>query len=192
SPPRPGVGASRALPTRPKEPSRGGNRGCNKARSGKSQRPADARELPSALRQRCHGLRVPRGDHLDQMTRLRSLAVMRAVCVRLALFVLEPLAAAGCGKERDDPDAAMAQGGITVNATGGDDGIDDGIDDGDDGGEKLDAQAGETEGAVPCAEGGDCDECVEYEHVPCDSGTDDLVTAMGLNCPGEATVTAAT
>jgi hypothetical protein len=111
---------------------------------------------------------------------------MRGLCVRLAPFVLVPVALVGCGNDREDPDSVMTQGGITVAATGtGDDGIAD-VDGDDDGGEKLDAQGGETEGAVPCAEGGDCDECVEYQHVPCDDGTSNPFTAMGLNCPGEA------
>jgi hypothetical protein len=124
------------------------------------------------------------------MRRLDSLAVMRGLCVRLAPFLLAPVAVSGCGKDREDPDVAMSQSGITAVATDGGSGIADSADDGDDGGDKLDALGGATEGGVPCAEGGDCDECVAYEHVPCDSGTSNPFSAMGLNCPGEATVTA--
>ena len=64
-------------------------------------------------------------------------------------------------------------------------------DDDDDGGEKLDIGSG-NDGGIPCAEGGDCDECLEYEHTPCDEGTTDLFHAMGLNCPNESPVTGTT
>jgi hypothetical protein len=64
-----------------------------------------------------------------------------------------------------------------------------------------DDQAGDTDkldvfaatGEMPCAEGGDCGgECIPSTHEPCDQGADSMITAMGLNCPGDAQVTVTT
>jgi len=52
--------------------------------------------------------------------------------------------------------------------------------------EKLDVAHGT--GQVPCEEGGDCGECVPSEHIPCDEGANDMIAALGLNCPGDASV----
>ncbi len=56
----------------------------------------------------------------------------------------------------------------------------------EDTGEKLDVLGGS--GELPCEEGGDCGECLPSEHVPCDGGADSMISAMGLNCPGDAEV----
>ncbi|MCA9650434.1 MAG: choice-of-anchor L domain-containing protein [Myxococcales bacterium] len=52
--------------------------------------------------------------------------------------------------------------------------------------EKLDVGGGS--GGLPCAEGGDCGECVPSTHTPCDAGANDMIAALGLNCPGDAVV----
>ena len=100
------------------------------------------------------------------------------------------LALSACADERDDPMATSAEDGGIPLESGGSAGDDDDQDDDDDD-DKLDVGGG-SGGMTPCAEGGDCDECVEYEHTPCDNGTTDLFNAMGLNCPGEASVTGST
>ena len=52
----------------------------------------------------------------------------------------------------------------------------------------LDIQAGEEtqDGGEGTTEG----DCEAPEHVPCDDDANDLITAMGLNCPGEPQVNA--
>ncbi|MCH9682075.1 MAG: choice-of-anchor L domain-containing protein [Deltaproteobacteria bacterium] len=54
--------------------------------------------------------------------------------------------------------------------------------------EKLDVGVGT--GSAPCAEGeGGCEgKCVPSDHVPCDEGANDMIAALGLNCPGDAQV----
>jgi hypothetical protein len=61
------------------------------------------------------------------------------------------------------------------------------LDDGGSGseGDKLDVMM-----ATATAEGTGDGDCEAPEHVPCDSDENDLITAMGLNCPGEPTVNA--
>jgi hypothetical protein len=53
-------------------------------------------------------------------------------------------------------------------------------------GDKLDVAGGT--GTTPCAEGGDCGECIPSTHEPCDQGANNMVSALGLNCPGDAMV----
>jgi hypothetical protein len=57
-------------------------------------------------------------------------------------------------------------------------------------GDKLDVGGGT--GTTPCAEGGDCGECIPSTHEPCDQGADNMVSALGLNCPGDAMVAVTT
>jgi hypothetical protein len=52
--------------------------------------------------------------------------------------------------------------------------------------EKLDVEG--ATGSTPCAEGGDCGECIPSTHVPCDQAADSMIAALGLNCPGDAQV----
>ncbi len=51
---------------------------------------------------------------------------------------------------------------------------------------KLDVIA--ATGEMPCAEGGDCGECIPSMHEPCDQGANNMISALGLNCPGDAQV----
>jgi hypothetical protein len=44
-----------------------------------------------------------------------------------------------------------------------------------------------SSGDVPCAETGACD-CAPPVHEPCDEGADSMISALGLNCPGDAQV----
>jgi len=53
-------------------------------------------------------------------------------------------------------------------------------------GDKLDVLGGT--GEMPCAEGGDCGECIPSTHEPCDQGANNMVAALGLNCPGDSEV----
>ncbi|RMG96716.1 MAG: hypothetical protein D6705_10580 [Deltaproteobacteria bacterium] len=59
----------------------------------------------------------------------------------------------------------------------------------DGGGPKFDVNVG-ADIPIPCGpDGEDCKgACLFPEHTPCDAGTDDLFTAMGLGCPGEPVV----
>ena len=107
------------------------------------------------------------------------------MCLGFASVVL----LAGCPDDGRDGEGVINPTGIGGDSVGDEEGEDDesaGIDDDD--GDRLDVGSGETDG-LPCGEGEECDECVEWEHTPCDEGTTDLFNAMGLNCPGEETVT---
>ena len=64
---------------------------------------------------------------------------------------------------------------------------DDDTDDDDD--LKLDV-SWQTGGEVPCEEGGQCEDCDAPIHAPCDGNPADLVSAIGLGCPGETPVVA--
>jgi hypothetical protein len=55
---------------------------------------------------------------------------------------------------------------------------------------KLDVEG--ATGPDPCAEGGDCGECIPSTHEPCDQGADSMISALGLNCPGDAQVEVST
>ncbi|MEM6990018.1 MAG: choice-of-anchor L domain-containing protein [Myxococcota bacterium] len=103
------------------------------------------------------------------------------------------LALAGCAEDGDERTmASSAPDTVTLGQVGGDDsgGAEDDDDDDDGGdGEKFDVGSGNTDGPLPCNEGGDCEtECEAKEHTPCDDGTTDLFAAMGLGCPGDAEV----
>ena len=86
-----------------------------------------------------------------------------------------------------EPDA-NSMGGIPLPTSGAasGDGSTDAIGDDDDDEELLDVAMGS--GGIPCAEGGDCGECVPLEHTPCDGAADNMISAIGLNCPGEHSV----
>lgn len=100
----------------------------------------------------------------------------------------------GCGSAREDDDAGdsgIVGPGVDSGASSGEG--DGGGDDGGMMGERLDVGDGQAgTGGQPCQEGEECNECVAYEHTPCDDGTTDLFKAMGLNCPGEPEVTVTT
>ncbi|MCA9712218.1 MAG: hypothetical protein KDK70_40655, partial [Myxococcales bacterium] len=89
------------------------------------------------------------------------------------------LVTAGC----DDPTAGtttmpLSTTGIPLPTSGTDESVDTG--------DKLDVAMGT--GETPCAEGGDCGECLPSTHMPCDQGANSMISAVGLNCPGDAMV----
>jgi hypothetical protein len=100
-----------------------------------------------------------------------------------------------CGTESDDPQTTVADdsGGLTQSGDGNPEtsegeatSSDSGADDDDDTGmEKLDVMM-----ATATAEGTGDGDCEAPEHVPCDTDETDLITALGLNCPGEPVVNA--
>jgi hypothetical protein len=96
-----------------------------------------------------------------------------------------------CGDERPEDDGTQMST-LTIDPSAGTGATSISLDDDGNDTEKLDASMMGTEGPVPCAEGGNCDECVEYQHVPCDQGSTDIAAALGLNCPNEATMTVST
>ena len=110
-----------------------------------------------------------------------------------ALVVASLALAPACGSDRPEEDetASLSSISISVSGSGGGTGIDPTNDDSDDA-EKLDAAMADTEGGVPCAEGGNCDTCVEQAHTPCDDGSTDIGNVIGLNCPGEGAATVST
>jgi hypothetical protein len=95
------------------------------------------------------------------------------------------LTAIGC-KEPPSDDGADG-----ISGSGIDSGIDDttGDGDGDSGGIKLDVEDDNETDTVPCGEGDFCD-CEIPVHTPCDdTANTPVVQALGLNCPGEPSVT---
>jgi hypothetical protein len=87
----------------------------------------------------------------------------------------------GCATEREDElDGGIMTAGLSTDGTG---------DEGFDPDDKFDVADG-AEGGVPCEEGGDCPSCDAPIHTPCDQNPADLVTAIGLGCPGENPVMA--
>lgn len=116
---------------------------------------------------------------------MRGLFASCSCCVLLAASVT------GCAADESSADpegSGLPTSGIPLptddGATGQGSGMD--PDDGDTG-EKLDVSMGT--GAPPCAEGdGGCGECIESDHTPCDQGANDMIAALGLNCPGELQV----
>jgi hypothetical protein len=121
--------------------------------------------------------------------------------------------ASGC--RGSDPGADFGSGGTAADAsTGEDEPVDsttasstttdpdsEGDVDTDDGATSIEepkydvgAPDSDTDSDIPGGDGGcfpsedDCD-CGFEAHVPCDDGTQDLFEAIGLNCPGEPTVT---
>lgn len=110
---------------------------------------------------------------------------MRSPSVSYPLLVILTLSVGGCLGLEDPEASSVTMTGIPLPTTGPASGTeaDDAM---DDTGGKLDVAMGS--GGIPCAEGGDCDECLPLEHTPCDAGANDMIAAMGLNCPGEAVV----
>ena len=98
------------------------------------------------------------------------------------------VAACGDGRETGPGSAGIvttaADSAITSDGT---DSVGSASSDTNDTGEKFDV-AMDTNGMLPCEEGGWCPECDIPDHTECDQGTDDLFNAMGLNCPGELEV----
>lgn len=89
----------------------------------------------------------------------------------------------GCGTDRsDEMDPGLTTAGLSEDGTGEDGGYDSGDD-------KFDL-GGEEGGGVPCEEGGECPGCEAPTHLPCDQNPADLISAIGLGCPGENEVVA--
>ncbi|MBX7081591.1 MAG: choice-of-anchor L domain-containing protein [Nannocystaceae bacterium] len=106
----------------------------------------------------------------------------------LAAFVLTSCTFAS--RQNDPPASATSLTGAVGESSGGaSDDDDDG--EGDDsgaasGGLKLDVAA-DTD-STPCAEGGCDDACAVPPHQACDGDSDDLLQAIGLDCPGELAI----
>jgi hypothetical protein len=98
----------------------------------------------------------------------------------LALAIL----AAGCVAP-DELDSTTTPLSAGIPLTGGL-GTDEDDSAGGESGPKLDVEG--ATGTTPCAEGGDCGECIPSTHQPCDQGADSMISALGLNCPGDAQV----
>jgi hypothetical protein len=109
---------------------------------------------------------------------------MRGVYCKIGIFCL---VTAACG---DTGEADTGSGGLTTtvgtatDASGTDTASSAGSADTS---EKFDV-AMDTNGMLPCEEGGWCPECDLPDHTPCDMGTSDLFNAIGLNCPNELMV----
>jgi len=101
----------------------------------------------------------------------------------VALVTVAP----GCTSDDEPSQMAAPTSGIPLPTSGP---LTDGDMADDDTGPRLDVVGGS--GSMPCAEGGDCGECLPSEHVPCDGGADSMIAAMGLNCPGDAQVEVST
>jgi hypothetical protein len=115
--------------------------------------------------------------------------------VYLSIAILG-LVSAGCG-DRKEADSSGTGGGITTSAGSATSATDAGTDsdssassdsDSSGGNEKFDV-AMDTNGMLPCEEGGWCPECELPEHTPCDQNSSDVFNAMGINCPNELMVT---
>ncbi len=106
----------------------------------------------------------------------------------VALVLALPLFA-GCSGSREGDDSSNSGPGLTAGmlTDGGSSGGSSGG--GGGGGNKFDVEGGATDGAgcMP-GEGGNCPECTAPDHTPCDGGGDPIA-AIGLNCPGEPSVT---
>lgn len=112
---------------------------------------------------------------------------MRGSTARTLPLLLLPLVASGCADEGGQGTGTSATSGIPLPTASAEGSGTDNADGPEDTGDKLDVM--QATGEAPCAEGGDCgDECVPSEHVPCDEGADNMISALGLNCPGDATV----
>jgi hypothetical protein len=110
---------------------------------------------------------------------------MRGSFVSCSSLVVLVLATAGCvAEESSDSTGTPLTTGIPLSTSGASTGDDDPAD--LDTGDKLDVMVGT--GNAPCAEGGDCGECIPSTHEPCDQGADSMISALGLNCPGDAQV----
>jgi hypothetical protein len=113
---------------------------------------------------------------------------MRGSCVSCSSLVALAILVSGCGDGSDlESTTTPLTGGILPLTSGAE------SSDGDpmaDTGEKLDVIGGT--GTNPCAEGGDCGECIPSTHEPCDQGANNMVSALGLNCPGDAMVNVTT
>ncbi len=118
-----------------------------------------------------------------------SVGFMRGLCASWSPIALLAVFAAGCPAS-DEPDPTMMTTGIPLGTTGTMGPDESGA--GDDTLGKLDVEA--ATGMAPCAEGGDdcLDMCEPSQHEPCDQGADDMIAALGLNCPGDAQVTVTT
>ncbi|WP_106395595.1 choice-of-anchor L domain-containing protein [Enhygromyxa salina] len=101
------------------------------------------------------------------------------------------LLALGCGKD-SGADASSGADGISSGIGGdGDSDSEGGDSDPDTGSPKLDMDSEDTD-MLPCGEGELC-ECDIPPHTPCDGPANTpVVQALGLNCPGDPTVTFAT
>ena len=108
------------------------------------------------------------------------------------LIVSALLVIAGCSAPSRD--AVVASGGDDAIGEAGDDPSpvdDDAAEDDSSGaaegetGIRLDVGYEPTGGELPCSEGGCDDDCEVPTHQPCDANSDDLMHAIGLQCPGE-------
>ncbi len=110
---------------------------------------------------------------------------MRGSCVSSSSLLALAIVITGCVADEGSLDSTGLP--LTTGLpplTSGPDESEDGQSDDDTG--KLDVGGGT--GSSPCAEGGDCGECIPSTHEPCDQGADNMVSALGLNCPGDAPV----
>ncbi len=123
--------------------------------------------------------------HLEPPFAPASVTPMRGWSGSYPLVVTLAMMASGCPADDDTSQTtAPPTTGIPLPTSGVDSG-DDVAD--DDTGDKLDVGGGS--GNAPCGEGGECPgECLPSEHVPCDGGADSMISALGLNCPGDAEV----
>jgi hypothetical protein len=112
---------------------------------------------------------------------------MRGSCVSCSSLLGLATLVAGCTGPGEDLESTTIPltASITLSATSGPD-TDEDDSAGMDTGDKLDVEG--ATGVTPCAEGGDCGECIPSTHQPCDQGADNMVSALGLNCPGDAQV----
>ncbi|MCX4247214.1 choice-of-anchor L domain-containing protein [Paraliomyxa miuraensis] len=111
---------------------------------------------------------------------------MRELALACSSLLTLGVLASGCTDDSSSDEATTVPftTGITtlpLTSTGSED------DPGDDTLGKLDVVMG-TGDTMPCAEGGDCGECVPSTHTPCDQGANSMISALGLNCPGDAQV----
>jgi len=111
---------------------------------------------------------------------------MRGSCVSCSPLVALALLLTGCVAPDEGIEVTTAPlTGIPLSTTGSGTGDDDPAEVST-GMEKLDVEG--ATGPAPCAEGGDCGTCIPSTHQPCDQGANNMVSALGLNCPGDAQV----
>jgi hypothetical protein len=109
---------------------------------------------------------------------------MRGSCVSCSSLVALAIVLAGCVSADDlETTTTPLTNGFPLTTSGPDTSDDDPA---ESTGGKLDVEGGT--GVTPCAEGGDCGECIPSTHEPCDQGASNMIAALGLNCPGDAQV----
>ena len=120
----------------------------------------------------------------------RVMCMLRARLDFVFAAALCSLVAPGCEESSDGNGGLDGEEGVLP--SGSSDSVDSTSDDSSASstGEKLDVDPSSSSDDDACPESGDCDECEAPEHQPCDTDASNIITAMGLNCPGEPIVTA--